>query len=109
MALTRFTIEDAEKDAETIKYIYSSICLILPMTASVLFPQLHLGQFQNGYPDHLEPPTISVRTSFKLSLPQHVDTGQQMLQLVFLRLTTTPPPTHTHTKENNVLRHQEDV
>jgi len=83
MGLRGFTIEDAEKNAEMLRHIYSSILLdpTHDCFKAVSSEVCYCDNFKMGNLI-ISTQTVSVRTSLRLALPQHVYTGQQMLQLM---------------------------
>lgn len=87
-SLTRFMLGDAE----TLRHIVPASCLILPHPVSMLFPQKTC--FQDGFKAASSHgpavQTVPIKTSFKPVYSHHIETGQQLLQLTFLRLIIFP-------------------
>lgn len=90
--LTRTTF----KDAKTLRHSFLTLCLILPQTTSMLFPQKNCsqGNFKIANSSCPASQTVPVRTLFNLEFLQLLGTGQQILQLAFLTIFPIflPPP-----------------
>lgn len=76
-AQTRLMLEDAE----TLRHIVQTFCLILPQTASMLFPQKTRFQdsFKAANSNCQSSKTVPVRTSFKPTFSRHIKTKVQLL------------------------------
>lgn len=84
-ALTEFTLEDAEILRPAIQLpAWSYLNCIKAVSCKVLL----LKHFQNTSSCSPDFQIVLIRTSFKPALSQLTETGQQMLQLAVLRLTT---------------------
>lgn len=91
--LKRFILRYAEKDAELLRHIYSSI--LLNSASQITLKAAPLGiciwnSFKTPSWDGPVVHTVPVRTSVKPTFSHHTETGQQILQLAFLRLAIIP-------------------
>ena len=101
--LARFTL----KDAEMLRLAIPPPCLILPQLHRSWFPlkTCFWDSFRTAISLGPAFQKIPIGNSFKPALSQHTETGQQMLQLASLRLTTFlnclgPPKTNSISKIN---------